>query len=77
MKIRTNLTLNDQLLAKAAVLLEADHYGSLSEYLEQLIRKEWAAQTQQQDRYSDILQQRYVEEMNRRNDGGTQPEGVQ
>lgn len=41
MKIRTNLTLEDGLIAKAKTMLAAEHYNNLSEYLEQLIRNEW------------------------------------
>lgn len=54
-KVRTNLTLNSTLLDKAAVLLAADHYGSLSEYLEQLIRREWRRQTEPPSRYATRL----------------------
>lgn len=60
-KVRTHLTLNSNLLDKAAVLLAADHYNSVSEYLEQLIRAEWERRTKPQDRYAARLCQKLAE----------------
>lgn len=41
MKRRTNITINDEIYAKALEVMAADHFDDFSGFIEQLVRDEW------------------------------------